>query len=91
MRQLIMVLVGVIWILGMLGSQTPDGNFDFYFGMTLPISKVLLSQICTIYYFAHFLIITPLVSLNEKPLPVPESIATAVLKGSAGATAAAKR
>jgi len=91
MRQLIMVLVGVIWILGMLGSQTPDGNFAFYFGMTLPISKVLLSQICTIYYFAHFLIITPLVSLNEKPLPVPESIATAVLKGSAGATAAAKR
>jgi quinol-cytochrome oxidoreductase complex cytochrome b subunit len=91
MRQLFFVLVGVIWILGMLGSQTPDGNFDFYFGMTLPISKVLLSQICTIYYFSHFLIITPLVSLNEKPLPVPESIATAVLKGSAGATAAAKR
>jgi len=91
MRQLIFVLVGVIWILGMLGAQTPDGNFDFYFGMTLPISKVLLSQICTTYYFAHFLIITPLVSLSEKPLPVPESIATAVLKGSAGATAAAKR
>jgi quinol-cytochrome oxidoreductase complex cytochrome b subunit len=91
MKQAVFILVVVIWILGMLGSQTPDGNFEFYFGMTLPISKVLLSQICTIYYFAHFLLITPLVSLNETPLPVPESIATAVLKGSAGATAAAKR
>jgi len=91
MRQMFFVLVGVIWILGMLGSQSPDGNFEFYFGMTLPISKVFLSQICTFYYFTHFLILTPLVSLNETPLPVPESIATAVLKGSAGATAAAKR
>jgi quinol-cytochrome oxidoreductase complex cytochrome b subunit len=75
-RQLFYVLVAVIWILGMLGAQTPDGNFEFYFGLTLPISKLLLSQICTIYYFAHFLLITPIVSTMEKPLPVPESIAT---------------
>jgi quinol-cytochrome oxidoreductase complex cytochrome b subunit len=85
------ILVAVIWLLGMLGAQTPDGNFEFYFGMTFPISKVLLSQICTAYYFAHFLILTPIVSLSETPLPVPESIASAVLKGSAPAAAAAKR
>ena len=77
-------------ILGMLGAQTPDGNFEFYFGLTLPISKLLLSQICTIYYFAHFLLITPIVSTMEKPLPVPESIATAVLaKTGAGSPAKA--
>ena len=89
-RQLFYVLVAVIWILGMLGAQTPDGNFEFYFGLVLPISKLLLSQICTIYYFLHFLVITPIVSTMEKPLPVPESIATAVLaKNGAGSAAKA--
>ena len=39
-----------------------------------------LSQICSIYYFAHFLIITPIVSRIEKPLPLPNSISEAVLK-----------
>ncbi len=77
-RQLFVILLIVIWILGMLGAQSPDGDFDF-FGFVLPISKLFLSQICTIYYFLHFLVITPLVSLNERALPVPESIATAVL------------
>jgi quinol-cytochrome oxidoreductase complex cytochrome b subunit len=90
MRQLLFVLVGVIWILGMLGAQTPDGNFEFYFGLTLPISKLLLTQICTFYYFLHFFVITPIVSTMEKPLPVPESIATAVLaKDGAGIPAKA--
>lgn len=89
-RQLFYVLLAVIWILGMLGAQTPDGNFEFYFGLVLPISKLLLSQICTIYYFLHFLVITPIVSTMEKPLPVPESIATAVLaKNGAGSPAKA--
>jgi quinol-cytochrome oxidoreductase complex cytochrome b subunit len=88
MRQLLVILVVVIWILGMLGAQSPDGNFAFYFGLELPISKLLLSQICTIYYFLHFLVLTPLVSLWETPLPVPQSIATAVLGKNGGATTA---
>ena len=88
-RQFFFILIGVVWILGMLGAQTPDGNFQFYFGIEVPISKLLLTQICTVWYFAHFIIITPIISTMEKPLPVPESIATAVLaKG--GASAAAK-
>ncbi len=78
-RQLFFILLIVTWILGMLGAQSVDGDFEFYFGLVLPISKLFLSQICTIYYFLHFLVITPLVSMNEKALPVPESIATAVL------------
>ena len=78
-RQLFFILLIVTWILGMLGAQSVDGDFEFYFGLVLPISKLFLSQICTIYYFLHFLVITPLVSMNEKALPVPESITTAVL------------
>jgi ubiquinol-cytochrome c reductase cytochrome b subunit len=41
---------------------------------------VLISQAATIYYFAHFLIILPLLAKLEKPLPVPKSITEAVLR-----------
>jgi ubiquinol-cytochrome c reductase cytochrome b subunit len=40
---------------------------------------VRLSQIGAAYYFAHFLIILPIVSRIEKPLPLPNSISDAVL------------
>ncbi|WP_299327140.1 cytochrome b/b6 [Parasphingopyxis sp.] len=40
---------------------------------------VMFSQIATIYYFAHFLIILPLISRTERPLPLPNSITEAVL------------
>jgi ubiquinol-cytochrome c reductase cytochrome b subunit len=40
---------------------------------------VRLSQIASAYYFAHFLIILPLLSFIEKPLPLPNSIAESVL------------
>ena len=39
-----------------------------------------LSQISSFYYFAHFLIILPLISRIERPLPLPNSISEAVLK-----------
>ena len=42
---------------------------------------VMLSQLATIYYFAHFLIILPLVSSLEKTLPLPNSITESVLHG----------
>ena len=42
---------------------------------------VRISQIATMYYFAHFLIILPIVSSRETPLPLPNSISEAVLKG----------
>ena len=45
---------------------------------------VLLSQLGSIYYFAHFLIIMPIISRIERPLPMPASITEAVLKGKAG-------
>jgi len=40
---------------------------------------VMLSQIASLYYFAHFLIILPIVSSTERPDPLPFSITEAVL------------
>jgi len=40
---------------------------------------VMLSQIAALYYFAHFLIILPIVSAIERPDPLPFSITEAVL------------
>jgi ubiquinol-cytochrome c reductase cytochrome b subunit len=40
---------------------------------------VMISQLAAIYYFAHFLILLPLISRTERPLPLPNSITEAVL------------
>ncbi|MFG1477582.1 cytochrome b N-terminal domain-containing protein [Xanthobacter sp. V4C-4] len=53
--------------LGYLGSQPADGWY------------VIVSRIFTVYYFAHFLIILPLLGFIEKPKALPASIADAVL------------
>ena len=42
---------------------------------------IAISQIASAYYFAHFLIILPLISKFEKPLPRPSSISASVLHG----------
>ena len=48
-RQFLWVFVGVTLLLGWLGSQPPEGGY------------VIASQLCTAYYFAHFLLVMPLV------------------------------
>ncbi|MBD8876063.1 cytochrome b/b6 [Roseibium polysiphoniae] len=63
--------------LGYLGAMPAEGVY------------VILSQICTVYYFAHFLLILPLLGFMEKPLPLPASISEAVLKGGSGSPAGA--
>jgi len=40
---------------------------------------VMLSQLASLYYFAHFLIIVPIVSSIERPDPLPYSITESVL------------
>jgi len=40
---------------------------------------IMLSQLATLYYFAHFLIIVPIVSSIERPDPLPYSITESVL------------
>jgi ubiquinol-cytochrome c reductase cytochrome b/c1 subunit len=53
--------------LGYLGSKPAEGAY------------VVWSRILTAYYFAHFLVILPLLGLLENPKAVPASIADAVL------------
>jgi ubiquinol-cytochrome c reductase cytochrome b subunit len=42
---------------------------------------VAISQVATAYYFIHFLIILPLISRFERPMPLPDSISSSVLHG----------
>jgi ubiquinol-cytochrome c reductase cytochrome b/c1 subunit len=53
--------------LGYLGSKPAEGAY------------VVWSRILTFYYFAHFLLILPLIGLLESPKPLPASIADDVL------------
>ena len=53
-------------ILGYCGSQPPEGIFP------------VLSLVCTAYYFAHFLVVMPIVGRIEKPRKLPESISASV-------------
>ncbi|MBX7145951.1 MAG: cytochrome b/b6 [Alphaproteobacteria bacterium] len=55
-------------VLGICGANPPEGNY------------VLISRIATGYYFLHFLILLPFLSLAEKPRALPISISQAVLK-----------
>ena len=68
MRQLFWIFVVDVLILGVCGGK-PAGE-----------PWLRLSQIASIYYFAHFLIIIPIVSRIEKPLPLPNSISEAIFK-----------
>jgi len=56
-------------ILGWVGGKPPEGMF------------VILGQLATAYYFAHFLIIVPIISKIERPRPLPVSIGEPVIKG----------
>jgi ubiquinol-cytochrome c reductase cytochrome b subunit len=51
------------------------------------IKIIVLGQLATVYYFAYFLVILPLLSIFEKTLPLPLSISQPVL-GGGGATVA---
>jgi ubiquinol-cytochrome c reductase cytochrome b/c1 subunit len=77
-RQFFWILVIVSIGLGYLGSRPAEGGY------------VIASRILTVYYFAHFLVILPLLGLFEKPKPLPASITESVLgKGAAHVTAGA--
>jgi len=66
------VLVIDVIVLGWCGANPPAGFF------------IPLSQVATLYYFFHFLILLPILGKIERPLPLPPSIAEAVLKKKAG-------
>jgi ubiquinol-cytochrome c reductase cytochrome b subunit len=74
-KKLFWLLVLDVFILGYCGGAHPSNKI------------VIISQICTMYYFAHFLLILPLVSMIERPLPLPNSISESVLHGEAAEAA----
>jgi ubiquinol-cytochrome c reductase cytochrome b/c1 subunit len=63
-----LVLVVDVIVLGFCGANPPEGFW------------VPLSQVATLYYFFHFLVLLPVLGKIERPLPLPPSIADAVLK-----------
>jgi ubiquinol-cytochrome c reductase cytochrome b/c1 subunit len=66
-KQFFWIFVVVCLLLGWLGSKPAEGAY------------VIIARILTIYYFAHFIIILPLLSRIETPRKVPNSIADDVL------------
>ncbi len=73
-------------ILGFCGSNAPDatvipGGIGFQLADYNINSFVWLSRVAVLYYFAYFVLITPLLGIIEKPLPVPDTISSPVLPG----------
>ncbi len=58
--------------LGYLGAKPPEGAY------------VIWSRIFTFYYFAHFLLVMPILGLIETPKPLPKSISASVLPSGGG-------
>ena len=75
-RQFFWIFIATVVGLGYLGAKPPEGGY------------VIAARILTIYYFAHFLIVLPLLGFFEKTKPLPNSISESVLKD--GDVAAAK-
>lgn len=59
-------------VLGAAGKNPPEGHW------------IWIGQLATAYYFAHFLIVIPLLSYLEKPRQLPSSISAAVTPGGIG-------
>ena len=49
---------------------------------------IIAAQVAAAYYFAHFLIILPIISRAERPQPMPNSITEAVLAKHGGTSPA---
>ncbi len=71
-KQLFWVFVADCILLGVVGGHPPEGAW-------IPIG-----QAATAYYFAHFLIIVPLLGVFEKTRTPPTSISAAVTPGGVG-------
>jgi quinol-cytochrome oxidoreductase complex cytochrome b subunit len=76
-KQFFWVLVIDCAVLTWVGANPPEPPY-LYFG-----------QAATAYYFFHFLILIPLLSIFERPRPLPNSITEPVLKGGGAAAAGA--
>ncbi|HQN50631.1 MAG TPA: cytochrome b N-terminal domain-containing protein [Phenylobacterium sp.] len=89
-----LIFVVACFVLGICGGQLPDnqvipGLSTFTLIDADLNSMVWLSRVATLYFFAYFLIVMPVLGLTETPLPQPESISEPVLSHPANAPAGA--
>ncbi|MGB0343370.1 MAG: cytochrome b [Parvibaculales bacterium] len=70
-RQFYALFVVDCLLLGYLGAMPAEGIY------------IVLARIGTVYYFAHFLIVLPVLGIIERPKDVPESISSPILSGAA--------
>jgi ubiquinol-cytochrome c reductase cytochrome b subunit len=68
-KQLYWVFLIDCFVLGYIGQKPAEAPY------------ILIGQVATAYYFIHFLVILPLLSRLERPLPLPASISMPVLGG----------
>jgi ubiquinol-cytochrome c reductase cytochrome b subunit len=66
-------------ILGIVGAKPPEGWW------------LITGRVATTWYFAHFFVFIPLVSIYEKPKPLPHSISEPVLQGGGAAAGAVSK
>ena len=78
------ILVLDCFVLGWVGANAPDAEFH-------GVPFVIIGQVATAYYFAHFLVILPLLGIFERPKPLPASISEPVLSGGGMAAGAAAK
>ena len=71
-KQFFWIFVVVCLGLGWLGAKPAEGGY------------VIAARILTFYYFAHFIIILPILGWIEKTKPLPNSIAESILNPAAG-------
>jgi quinol-cytochrome oxidoreductase complex cytochrome b subunit len=70
-RQFFWLFVAVCVGLGWLGAKPAEGIYT------------VIARVLTIYYFAHFIVILPLLGIFEKTKPLPNSISESVLDAKA--------
>ena len=63
------ILVADVFLLGWMGKSPAEEPY------------VRIGQLAAAYYFAHFLIIVPIIGWFERPKPLPNSISESVLHG----------
>jgi ubiquinol-cytochrome c reductase cytochrome b subunit len=84
-RVCFIIFVVACCILGLCGAKLPSdpvipGLTTFNAGDADLNSFVWLSRLAAVYYFVFFIFILPILGKIERPLPLPPSIADAVLK-----------
>jgi ubiquinol-cytochrome c reductase cytochrome b subunit len=76
MKPFFWILVLDCILLGYLGANRPDATWNL---AGIEISLVWPARFGTLYYYAYFWLLLPLIGLIETPKPLPDSIAKPVL------------